>query len=194
MKAALPLMVGRWLFGKVALLVLLVVLLLLAPSVWELWGVARTFDPVVISKDLEKSVSGLAVTKETAKDEGTRRIQALQSRLDATKRERDERAKERCFLPTCSLVKESHLYRLDMEVTLLEEALAFSKEAVKGSLDCRESNKLSTEVRDLHQLVVGLEKTRPPIIPKSAEQKGLEEQLAQKEARGSKLKFACATF
>jgi gas vesicle protein len=107
-----------WLSRKFGLLLLLIIALLLAPSVKDAWRVLEDFQPEAIIKDVANQ------TQETAPDKNSS-VQVIKDRLAKKKAERVQLAQTQCILPTCTLVKESNIYRADVEIEIIAQALSY---------------------------------------------------------------------
>ena len=79
--------------------------------------------------------------------------------------ERDALAKESCFLPTCKFVSSGKLYRIDVELDLLDQAITYGEVLRDGPELCKKSRSSYQNLDELKKLDLQLEVARPPGAP-----------------------------
>ena len=176
-----------WFGRKFGLLLLLIIALLLAPSVKDAWRVLEDFQPEAIIKDVANQ------TQETAQDKNNS-VQVINDRLAKKKAERVQLAQTQCFLPTCTLVKESNIYRADVEIEAIAQLLSYVEAVTRGAQICQEHQLYQPSITSLRQYVLGLNRARLWWMPTSPAHKDLIAKLEQLEARQTELLNSCQLY
>lgn len=187
--------VSGWILRKFGLLLLLIITLLLAPSVFEAWQIVVEFDPVTTTQTIKRETEALVPSKDTAKEEIEQRFKKLQSRLEEKKKDLTELDRESCYLPMCSMVNTSKRYKLDIEVALLEQALTYVSVISTGRKACEERTRHLDILNELRLSVLELENSRPVWVLRRAEaHRNLIKKLAEAEQQQVMLDKGCQTY
>jgi hypothetical protein len=123
--------VTGWLIRKFGILLLLILTLLLAPSIKEVWRVVEHFQPETVISNVVNQMKGI-------ENDSTQKIK---DRLTQKKTERIQLEKISCILPTCILYKDARIYRADAEIEVLTAALSYREAVARGAQTCQEYQK-----------------------------------------------------
>ena len=184
-----------WILRKFGLLLLLVGGLLLAPSVWELWRIVGEFDPISVAQEIKKKIEILVPGKDAPREEVERNVKVLQELLAQRTRERTNAQQEKasCLLPTCNVVQGAKLYRLDLEIEFLKQALLYSDALITGKSACDIYRKKQATLNELRVLEAALT-TAKSVFPASDAHLALRVQIAELEAALRSFETACQTY
>ena len=122
---------GR-LIRKCRLLLLLVSALMLAPSAREVCLVVGEFDPLASAQTITREVDELVPTKKATQEEIERKLRLIRTQLGRKIFERDALKDDSCYLSTCSLAKEAKLFRIDLAIDIISQALTYGEAISKG--------------------------------------------------------------
>jgi hypothetical protein len=183
-----------WMIGKFLLLLLLIVALLLAPSVMEAWRVVGQFDPISEAREIKKQIESLVPGKGAPIAEIEHKAKMLRDLLAQKKLERADAARQSCFLPTCSIVKNAKRYRIELEMNIIEQALSYGEAIRAGRKVCDEGTRSIRELEELKRVEADLEHARPFWLPSSREHSEQTARLREREKKQIALETMCKAY
>ena len=163
---------------------MLILTLLLASSIKEVWRVVEDFQPETVISDVVNQMKEIENST----------TQEIKDRLDQKKTERIQLEKISCILPTCILYKDARIYRADAKIEALTQALSYRVAVARGAQTCQEYQQNQPSVNQLRQTIQGLDQDKPWWVPMSQEHKFLIDKFEQLESRQTGLFNSCQHY
>lgn len=183
--------VAGWLFRTLGLLLLLVLALNIMPSVRDSWQIVEQFNTEKIISDASTLARFIVLDQKVdAKD----RQSLIEDNLNQFKAERDRYQTVSCILPTCTLVKNASIYKIDAEIEAFEQALVYAEALTRGQQTCLEYKQNQPKVNELKKLVQELDRAKLWFFPVQEQHKNKIDELERREARQMGLFKSCQSY
>lgn len=186
--------VSRWILGKTGVLLILIVALLLTPLVLEILSIADDIDLIKINQDVGQRIAKLAPTKNSMHDDIGKKLDGLRKERTKKENERDSLKNVRCLLPTCSLAREGKLYKVELEIDFLTQAISYSQVIQGGPSLCVQSKNSAAHLAFLRMSDDQLNKTKPPFAPVSPAHQTIKDQIVDLEQKEHLLANGCSKY
>lgn len=186
--------VTGWFIQKLGLLLLVILALLLAPSVKNAWLIVEDFQSDIVIRDIVTQLEGSFPDKNSKVQETKDTLNSLRINCDQKKMERIQLKQVSCILPTCTLIKESRIYRADAEIEILTQALIIGEAIVRGAQTCQELKLYQPHVEQLRQTVHDLNQVKSWFMLTNPFHKRLIDDLEQAEAKQTELFNSCERY
>lgn len=183
-----------WLFSKFGLLVVLVFAGLCAPIVFQLITFAKDFDPQQILLEAQNISKEMAPVKDATAEQVKQRLRDLRAVQTQKVAERVALKDERCFLPTCTFINDGRIYKADLELDILGQAIAYGEAVKDGSNLCQKLSDASGQINLLVMLDANLNYVRPPLAPIQSSHQNIKDQIVALNETVPALTNGCSKF
>jgi len=183
-----------WIFSKFGLFVVLVIGSLCVPIVLQLNTIAKDLDPEQAISAARNSVRDLTPKKGATSEQVNRQLMGLRALQAKKVLEKDAVRKESCFLPTCILVNRGKAYRIDMELDMLGQAIAYGEIAKNGPNLCKRAASSRRELQEAEAEDRTLDEERPFWAPESEEHQKLKKKIVDLRVQVREQSMACSKF
>lgn len=179
-------------FSKFGILVVLVLGGLCVPIVFQLITFAKDFDPQRVVLVASQRVKAMAPVKGQTTEEINQRLLNLRAERDRKLVEREALRNERCFLPPCKFINSGKLYRIDVELDLLDQAIAFGETLRDGPDLCKKWRFANARLNQLNIQNQLLMAAKPWWAPTSSAHQAIKDEIPQLEKTAQSLGKACS--
>lgn len=184
----------RWFLGKTGLLLVLIVALLLVQLVAQMKSIASNFDLATIDQDVNQRIGTLAPSKNRAREDIDKKLGDLREARTKKENARESLKSERCLLPTCGLRKDGDLYKVDLEIEFLTQAITYSEILRDGPRLCKRRKNNSDELERLRKVDAQLNSIRPWLAPISAAHQKIKDDIVVLQMTLPRLNIGCSKF
>ncbi|MBK9440748.1 MAG: hypothetical protein IPN53_05275 [Comamonadaceae bacterium] len=183
-----------WIFGKAGIFLVLVVSLLFVPFVSQMIEFVRVFDPQTVALDVKKWSSDIAPDKNAPKEAIDHKLMEIRSLKTQKISERAVIDKGACFLPTCGLIKSGKLYKIDMELGVLDQATTYGEAIKNGAISCIRRLQNARTLSDLKREDTALNAEQPVWASTVSSHQKIKDEISQREKDIVALGSACEAY
>lgn len=188
-------MLLRNVFGQISIwfviLVAIVLALLCKPVVSQLIAIAKDFDPQRVVLVAGQRVKAMAPVKGQTTEVINQRLLNLRAEKALKAAEREVLVNESCFLPPCKLINSGNLYRIDVELDLLDQAIVFGETLLNGGELCKKWRFANARLNQLNIQNQQLTAEQPWWAPTSPAHQAIKNEIPQLEKTAQSLGKVC---
>lgn len=181
-------------FSKFGLLVVFVLVGICAPIVFQLIAFAKDFDPQNVLVEAGKKTKEMAPIKGATAAQTNQRLTDLRATKAKKTAERGALTDESCFLPTCKFLNSGKIYRIDVELDLIGQAIAYGEAARDGPELCKKWTNRSERLKLLVSLDQQLNNGKPPGAPTAPSHQAIKDEIADLERSNPFFVNGCSAY